>query len=455
MVKITGLQSGIVLQRDNSNHCDSWFTLTGAPDAVVSVNIGTLTETEPVENCRKFHLTGICTGGPYSLTLTVGEDTAVFTDLYVGDVWILAGQSNMDGCGYYNKTLADFTPNEAIRFYSIDGQWKVGDPRLHQNHRTPDEFIKRYLGYNLAEHWQDRGVGPGYAFAKAMRERTGVPQGLIACALGGSGMCHWDPDAPREPEPNLYGIMLRKYAECGGNARGMFWYQGCSETSPDGTEHFTERMMHFVSSFRKEMHRPDMAFVQVQIYQYFCADPAGDGVWSLVREAQRTLHEHIDNMDTVAVTNAELADGIHLDAGSHEILGRNAAESMYRLCFDPCGMTSTPAPQLDTIYPVHQANDFGLTLAVKYKNLNGRLTSEGRPTGYALSISPDKLDRRHIFRVDLHNDTAYIRHEIPWDQLKDGYLFYMFGNGTYANITDEDGRLIPAMGPIALKEYLK
>ena len=39
--------------------------------------------------------------------------------------------------------------------------------------------------------------------------------------------------------------------------------------------------------------------------------------------------------------------------------------------------------------------------------------------------------------------------------MKDAYLFYMFGNDTYANITDEDGRPVPAMGPIALKEYLK
>ena len=454
-MKIIGLQSGIVLQRDAANRSDSYFTVADAGDAAVSVDIGTITELDPVENCRRFHLTGIVTGGPYILTLTVGDETAVYTDMYVGDVWILAGQSNMDGCGYYNKTIPDYTPCEAIRFYSIDGQWKTGEPRLHQNHRTPDEFIKRYLGYNLNEYWQDRGVGPGYAFAVAMRERTGVPQGLIACALGGSGLCHWDPDAPREPEPNLYGIMLRKYAECGGNARGMFWYQGCSETSPDGAEHFTERMVHFVQSFRRDFARPDMAFVQVQIYQYVCADPAGDGIWSQVREAQRTLHEHIENMDTIAVTNAELADGIHLQANSQTILGRNAAESMYHLCFDPCGMTSTLAPQLDTIYPVHHANDFGLVLAVKYKNLNGRLTSEGRPTGYALSMSPDKLDRRHTFRVDLRGDTAYIRYEIPYEQMKDAYLFYMFGNDTYANITDEDGRPVPAMGPIPLKEYLK
>ena len=445
----------MVLQRDTADRSDSYFTLTDAPDAVVSVDIGTITEMETEGNCRKFHLTGIVTGGPYTLTLTVGDENIVFTDLYVGDVWVLAGQSNMTGCGYYNKTLSDYKPIEEIRFYSVDGLWKVGEPRMHFNNRTKDEFIKRYLGYNLNEYWEPRGVGPGYAFAVAMRERTSAPQGLIACALGGSAITHWDPDAPREPEPNLYGIMLRKYAECGGNARGLFWYQGCSDAYPDGAEHFTERTVHFVESFRRDFARPDIAFVQVQIYQYVCADPATDGIWRQVREAQRTLYECVANMDTVAVTNAELADGIHLQGNSQTILGKHAAESMYHLCFDPYGMTSTLAPQLDTIYPILHANDAGGVLAVKYKNLNGRLISEGRPTGYAVSMSPDKLDRRHIFRVDLHNDTAYVRHEIPYEQMKNAYLFYMFGNDTYVNITDEDGRAIPAMGPIALKEYLE
>jgi len=446
MFKIIGLQNGIVLQRDDTNHCDSWITLTDAWDMDVTVDIGILTETENSGKGRRFHLTGICTGGPYTLTLSVGEETVIFTDIYVGDVWILGGQSNMDGCGYYNKTLADYVPSEAIRFYSTDEQWKTGEPRLHQNYKSKDEYVKRKLGYPT-ETWQDRGVGPGYAFAKAMHERTGAPQGLISCAIAGSGLIQWDPDAPREPEPNFYGITLRRYEECGGNARGMFWYQGCSDTYPDGAEHFTDRMVHLFSSFRRDLRRADMAFVQVQIYQYRNADQEADGIWNRIREAQRTLHEHIENMDTVAVTNAELADAIHLDSNTHKILGKNAAESMYRLCFDPYGRTSTLAPQLDSI-SLHP-------LAVKYKNLNGRLISEGRAVGFALSMSPDRLDRRHIVRVNLHGDTAWIQHELPVEELHNAYLFYLFGNDSYANITDEDGRPIPAMGPISLREYLE
>ncbi len=154
--------------------------------------------------------------------------------------------------------------------------------------------------------------------------------------------------------------------------------------------------------------------------------------------------------------NASLTDSCHLTSESQEILGRNAAESMYRLCFDPYSMTSTLAPQLDTIYSIPEANDFGSTLAVKYKNLNGRLVSEGRAWGYALSTTTDSIDKRNVFRVDLHNDTAYVRYQFLEEvDIKSMYLSYMFGNISYANITDESGRPIPAMGPIPLKEYLK
>lgn len=453
-MEIIGLQSGMVIQRDATNHADSYFTVVDAPDAVVSVDLGAVTEMDSVGNCRRFHLIEIVTGGPYTLKVTVGIETAVFTDVYVGDVWVLGGQSNMSGCGAINKTFDDYVPCESIRFYSVDGKWKTGEPRLYQTCVSQDEHLRRmgYTGY-----WEPRGVGPGYAFAKSMRERTGgVPQGLICCAVGGSELSQWDPDTPREPNPNLYGKMLKKYTECGGNARGMFWHQGCAETfKSDDAEHFTERMVHFIESFRRDFARPDMAFVQVQIYRYAAADPETDVLWRQVREAQRTLHEHVANMDTIAATNAELSDMIHLQGNTQMVLGTHAAESMYYLCFDPYGMTSTPAPQLDTIYPVHRTNDVGAALAIKYKNLNGRLTSEGRPTGYAISMSPDKQDKRHIFRVDLHNDTAYVRYELPYEQMKNAYLFYMFGNDTYANITDEDGRPLPAMGPIALKEYLE
>lgn len=55
MLKIIGLQNGIVLQREDTNHCDSWITITDAAEAEVAVDIGILTETESSEKGRRFH----------------------------------------------------------------------------------------------------------------------------------------------------------------------------------------------------------------------------------------------------------------------------------------------------------------------------------------------------------------------------------------------------------------
>ncbi len=458
MQNIIGLSNGIVLQRERrytSCNCDTYFYLLGAEGRSVSIEPGSLEELEAVGDRRKFHLTGIPTGGPYTLNLTIGEETTVFTDVYVGDVWIVGGQSNMDGYGYLNHALDSYVASPVIRYYSIDGFWKLGHPGLHQNHRSKDEFVLNRMPFTH-EFWQNRCVGPGYYFAKEMLERTGAPQGIIACALGGSAMNHWNPDAPREPVPNLYGIMLRKFEECGSNARGLFWHQGCSDANSERGPSFSDKMVRFVESFRRDFGIPDMPFVQCQLYLHVSSEPERDQWWTKIREIQRTLHEKVPNVDTVATTNAELSDGIHLSSHSQEKLGKHAAESMYRLCFDPYGMTSTLAPQLDTIYQVPIVNDYGKCLAVKYKNINGRLISEGRPNGFAISTNPETLDHRHIFRIDLHNDTVYIRYEhIEDDELENAYLFYFYGNKTYANITDEDGRPLPAMGPIALRDYIK
>ena len=42
----------------------------------------------------------------------------------------------------------------------------------------------------------------------------------------------------------------------------------------------------------------------------------------------------------------------------------------------------------------------------------------------------------------------------PW-ALKNYYLSYMLSNTVYANITDEDGRALPAFGPIYLGDIFQ
>lgn len=449
-----GLYSGMVLQREGEL-CRVRFAAdaVGAVRAAVSVSHGQVEETEPQDGHRCFFLTGIPIGGPYTLTLSDDTDSVTLADLYVGDVWLLAGQSNMEGIGYYRDIAGDLRQRPELRQFSFDNRhWELAEPRLHRGWLSPEPFMQNHFAGHGGVH--ERGVGPGFFFAQEMHRRTGVPQGLIPCALGGSNLSQWDPDAD-DDIPNLYQITLTRFRLCGSHIRGIFWYQGCAEANPDGVRLFTGRMERLIEAFREATGNPALPFVQVQIGRFTCAPLTDDAVWSAIREQQRQMTGVIPCLDTLAVTDADYADGIHLQARYHQRLGAAAAESMFRLCFDPQGLKTRPAPALSSIRIVHGSDDFGENLAVRFEHIHGSLQSAGVPAGFALSHSPDRIDTYRIFRLELGEDTVYIRHECPDEQLKEMYLSYYFGNGTYANITDAAGRPLPAFGPLKLADWVE
>ena len=61
-----------------------------------------------------------------------------------------------------------------------------------------------------------KGAGPGVSFANEMFRLTGVPQGLICCAHGGTTMAQWDPKLKKDGDNSLYGAMLNRVKRNGG-----------------------------------------------------------------------------------------------------------------------------------------------------------------------------------------------------------------------------------------------
>ncbi len=445
-----GLMSGMVLQR-TGDLCRIRFAAEAVGEVTVEGFHAHLDEIGVEGECRLFTLHGIPIGGPYTVTLSDEVSTVTLTDLYVGDVWLLAGQSNMEGIGYYRDVADEIVQRPEWRQFSFDNEhWELAEPRLHRGWLSPEPFLKNHFNGHGGVH--DRGVGPGFFFAREMHARTGVPQGLIPCALGGSPLEQWAPD-PVLGTPPLYQIALRRFIFCGSHIRGIFWYQGCSDTNPQAIERFTERMERMVEAFRTDTNDPTLPMVQVQIGKFTCASPADDLKWSNIREQQRLLKDRIPYIDTVAVTDADYADGIHLQAQYHKRLAKAAAESMEHLCFDTAGHRTLPAPSLGSIGIV-KADDFGECLAVSFDNVHGELQAPGVPAGFSLSTTPDTIDTRSIFRLELSGNTVYIRHECPPDKLREMVLSYFFGNGVYANITDGAGRPLPAFGPLKLGDIL-
>lgn len=124
-------------------------------------------------------------GGPYELILEADE-TRRIQDILVGDVFLLGGQSNMElplerTMERYGKELAG-TKEEAIRIFEV--------PKEYEFQMERDEVLsgrwKKAEGDALLSF-----SALGFFTAKELKDRYGVPIGLIQTAVGGTPAKAW------------------------------------------------------------------------------------------------------------------------------------------------------------------------------------------------------------------------------------------------------------------------
>lgn len=451
-----GLASGMVMQRGEDNTCDILIGIK-APSVVVA-STGSLREIGINAGIREFRLTGIPVGGPYTLTLSSGFERLDFEKLYVGDVWMLSGQSNMVGFSRYNEESRHLLRDDTIRLFYPSDLWFAANALSHCEWTSEEHmFAHVECGEIVApKKIYPGGVGPGYYLLREMKRLTGVPQGAISVAVGGTGMWNWEPGHTADDRGSLYGNMMHGFRAAGSHIRGMFWYQGCTDAMENGAPQYEARMREFLAAVRQDFRNPALPIVMYQIFTYQANEkPEVADAFSVVREVQRKLALEIPNLDTVSTLGSVTDDSIHLSADSHRRLAPLAAESMAHLCYDPQGIHTKPAPRPGAIECEYRADEYNTNvIRVKFENLYGDLQSNGIATGFALSRSPERVDTHYAFRVYLKGDTAVIQHAAPRDELEKMYLWYAYGCDLHANISDAHDRPIPAFGPIPLSGTL-
>ncbi len=445
-MKITGIQNGMVMQRDTNHLCDVYFT---SDEEITCVTVSDKFSQPKVQReADRYHLTGIRVGGPYTLTL----NDEVFYDIYVGDVWLLTGQSNMQGVG--RRVNLEHNSNSAIRAYFMDGRWDMADYALHRLGEACHKVHTEALGA-VPMNYNIKGVGPGLPFAKKMYDLTAVPQGVIACAHGGTNLYEqWDPKKLGEgPDKSLYAATYARFIENGANCKGVFWYQGCSDTHPDKDVLYTDNMIELVDSFRRDF-KADLPFVQVQISRASWCNPSdteGHKRWTNIREQQRTLHEKIDNFDTVHTIAYRLSDCIHLNAESQNVVGKDAAEAMYCLIYGKL-YGCVPGIKLKSMEVYADEFDENISYAIlEYDNIHGSLNDNGRAMGFDRAHSDEYPEFQAISDVYCDANRVTVRFDYKKEYIIGQYLWYGFGKNPPCNITDSAGRSLPAFGPIKIE----
>ena len=305
---LRGLMDGQVLQRDRRGNGTA--KISGRCGATGRVEVRVLKNGGPVrggdwkgsgvaeKKAFRVDLAGLRTGGPYRVEMRIRQGHRILErlavrDVFVGDVWMLGGQSNMEGIG----NLADAPqPHPQVRAFFMRDEWGLAEEKLHYLSEAVDRVHNSYGDEpgrppkELLEKGRKalvKGMSPGLVFGIEMYRRTRVPQGLVPCAHGGTSMAQWSPSLRDKGGDSLYGAMMRRYEKLGQPIAGILWYQGESDANREAARGYTRNMVDLVSSVRRDMGLPNLPWIMVQLGCHAATED--DWSWNNIQEQQRRL----------------------------------------------------------------------------------------------------------------------------------------------------------------------
>ena len=270
----------------------------GTPGAAVEVTWDGMSVKTRTGSDGAWHVdltTGTADGIARTLTVKSGKETLSVTDIVLGEVWICSGQSNMEmplrGFGFQEvegaleAIMAAPETASAVRVFDI----RTGKCT------EPIEDVETTWTYSNSEVAAGTSA-VAYFFARRLTRTLNVPVGIIVNAWGGSRIEPWmtresinaagltqqelddlyaveeQPDHwPETPELIWNG---RVKPIVGYAAKGILWYQGCSNMSQPHCYDKLQKAM--VEMWRQEWGR-DLPFIFTLLAPYEHSD--ADGRW--------------------------------------------------------------------------------------------------------------------------------------------------------------------------------
>lgn len=300
-------------------------------------------------------------GGPHTLTVK-GKNTVAFDDVLIGEVWVCAGQSNMQWSldqvndSDLEKVAAKF-PN--IRLVSVphvgtqepqwnfNGKWQVCSPetvggfsavgylfgkQLHHTLGVPVGLINNAWGGSAAEAWVKREKLAANEKLKPLHDRwVKMEEGLAAAAAEfETKLADWKAAAEKakaegQPAPNQ---PINPDGQMRGNARpgnihsgvltpsigygikGAIWYQG--ESNAGRAYQYRELFPFMIKSWREEWGLGEFPFYWVQLADFGGEKAApAESNWAELREAQTMTMTVLPNTGEAVIIDIGEGKDIH------------------------------------------------------------------------------------------------------------------------------------------------
>ena len=251
-------------------------------------------------------------GGPYEVSVNLDGCAVVLSDVWVGDVYLLSGQSNMElRLELTNYPVKKYAGNENVRFYTVDQP-------IPQKFSPSDGWVR------LTE--ENAGWFPaiGYHVATALAtEKRKI--GLLGCFQGASVIQAWMPKeiATKEKyqvnekfidhfkyshnkDGYLYECMTKKILPYSVNT--VLWYQGESNPSDGEARIYLSMLDDMIRSWREAFCDAELPFIVVQMAD--CLSRSSKA-WDMIQEAQLKAQDVIPNVKSVISRDICESDDIH------------------------------------------------------------------------------------------------------------------------------------------------
>jgi len=272
-------------------------------------------------------------GGPYTMTVKDSGYTKTIRGLYVGEVFIVAGQSNAEWTVYESDnnrdTLRKFNNQTRVRLYQ-PASVRAATPRYDADtgwKMAYDEYSEHIFGSASAI-----GVFCVQKLMEINPELKNVRIGLIQMTYGGTSIEQFEPDCVNEKNHyvqrddefiesgfwNGYMDCITPYA-----AKALMYYQG--ENSAHIAYHYEPLLRDYIWGVRQEFNDPDLPVMLVQLAGYGGNYGQDYDSWPKIREIQMRVANTTDNVGLVTAVDLSDKDPLNIHPTAKRPIGDRLA----------------------------------------------------------------------------------------------------------------------------------
>ena len=288
-------------------------------------------------------------GGPDTLTIE-GSNRITIPNVFVGEVWICSGQSNMEfplSSSFEAKDDIAAATNTMIHFLHVP------KTRLFQ----PTNNIGD-VWHQCSPETAAKISAVGYYYIREIQKDRNVPVGLIESDWGGSPAEVWMSEAALESNPHFKSDILDTYpaaqkqyddavtaylrekdaAEKAGQqfkkrppfvpwrptelydgmiaplipygVKGVIWYQG--ESNAGRAQQYRSLLPAMIQNWRQDWNEGHLPFIAVQLAPFMAIkDQPSESAWAELREAQLQTTKELPNVGIAVITDVGDPTNIH------------------------------------------------------------------------------------------------------------------------------------------------